>query len=133
VSAPPGTGRVLWRAEADVGHGGRRPALDLSDWRHQAIAADGVYDAMGRWFTDRPELLAFYAADCPGGFRVVRVEVDAAESEAWRVSGQPAAARFSRDAENEFFVPRAVAEAAAVDEAMTEEVGAAIRPSRRFP
>jgi len=111
----------LYRCESFFGTG-RRPDPEPESWVWQGLAASGGWDAMGRWFVSDVSILPWYARDA-GSFRIVSIEVDPDEAEEWRVSRNPEAGRFSRDEENEFFVPRAVAEAAVPDEAMTAEVG----------
>jgi hypothetical protein len=109
----------LWRVEPDVGRPGERPPPERADWLHEALVASGAWDAMGRWFAADPSLLDWYAreheVDPPVAWRVVRIDVDAASLEAWRVSAQAEAGRFSRDPANEFFVPRGVASGARRD------------------
>ena len=76
---------------------------------------------MGRWFVSDVSILSWYARDA-GSFRIVSIDVDPADAEKWRVSRNPQAQRFSRDEENEFFLPRDVAEAAVFDREMTDHV-----------
>lgn len=122
-SVPGAASKRLWRVEADAGEG-RRPPFDPADWRHQGLLASGAWDALGRWFTERPEILAWYAADVGPRFRVVSVALPPAEAERWRVSRLPRARAFSKDPLNEFFLPRDAAEAARRDPDMEETVRA---------
>jgi len=110
----------LYRCESFSGRG-RRPDPEPGSWIWQGAVESGLWDAMGRWFVEDAAILPWYARDA-GAFRIVSIDVDPDEAELWRVSRNPSAGRFSRDPDNEFFVPRAVAEAAQPDEAMTLEV-----------
>lgn len=118
---------ALWRCEI-ASIEGRRPDFDEASWLHQGLRAQGGWDAIGRWFTNDPATLAFYARDISigGAFRVVSVEVDAASAEAWRVRNNPEARAYSRDWESEYFLPREVAERAAHDAAMTNAVACSL-------
>lgn len=110
----------LYRCEAHSGDG-RRPAPNPDSWVWQGLVASGGWDAMGRWFVSDVSILSWYARDA-GSFRIVSIDVDPADAEKWRVSRNPQAQRFSRDEENEFFLPRDVAEAAVFDREMTDHV-----------
>lgn len=35
----------------------------VADWLREALVAEGAWAAQGRWFTQDPQALAFYAAD----------------------------------------------------------------------
>jgi len=111
----------LYRCESGTVTG-RRPAPQPDCWIWQGMVATGAWDAVGRWFAADPALLAWYAREVGETFRIVSVEVEAACAEEWRVSRNPAARRFSRDSENEYFVPREVADSAAFDLEMTAEI-----------
>lgn len=96
---PPRPGYVrLFRGEGTSRD--RRPP-----WLQQSLEAAGVSDAMGRWFTDDPNIARWYSGDAGPLSRIVFVDVPAAVAESSKVSNVPEAARFSRDPEREFFVP----------------------------
>lgn len=124
---------TLWRVESDAAGEGRRPTFDPACWAHQGLLASGAWDAMGRWFTDRRELLAWYAADVGPRFRVVAVSVDPRDAERWRVSSQEVARRFSKDPENEFFLPREVADLALRDGALEQALRDGAMPEAALP
>ena len=71
----------------------------------------GHLAAEGRWFTRDREALIWYREDKGPEARPVVVFVDVPERmlERLRVSNQPEPARFSRDPENEFFLPASLA------------------------
>lgn len=88
----------------------------LSDWLAQALDESGASEAMGRWFVLDPGLLAFYAEDAGlGAPRISYLDVCLAEMEGWRVSrvkerlAGRLPASFSKDPENEYFVPQDLA------------------------
>lgn len=90
----------------------------LAPWLQEALDADGGANARGRWFTDRPETLAFYLADTPSP-QLWRLTVSSDLVETWRVSRLPMCLEdgtrpraFSRAPEEECFVPRAEADRA---------------------
>jgi hypothetical protein len=95
----------LYRAEPSV-------KADHPDWVRDSLAENGHSGAEGRWFTQDQEALDWYKKDInpEGKPHVVYIDVPASELEKYRVSNVPDAKRFSRDPENEFFVPRDVAE-----------------------
>jgi len=105
---------------------GRRPAPQPESWIWQGMVACGAWDAVGRWFVADPSMLVWYARETGDSFRIVSVEVPAELAEEWRVSRNPSAMRFSRDVENEFFLPRDIAESAVHDVGMTEEIAGVI-------
>lgn len=89
----------------------------VADWLRAQFEEGGALAAAGRWFVLDADLLPFYAADAAGAapqLRYVDVEREALEN--WRVArvretiAGRTPASFSRDPENDFFVPRAVAE-----------------------
>jgi hypothetical protein len=86
------------------------------EWVKQAQDASGHTEAAGRWFTDKLQFIEdFYKADAGKSARVVYVDVPAAEAEKYRVSKTTELVKgkspreFSRDPENEFFIPRELA------------------------
>lgn len=107
---------VLWRCETAAAPG-RRPDFDPDNWIHQGLVSSGAWDAMGRWFTDDRDNLDFYALDCDGEFRIVRLEVPRETAGSWALERQEAPSRFSRDPDSEYFVSREAAESAVRDEA----------------
>jgi hypothetical protein len=102
---PPGATR-LYRAEP-------RNEVVLPEWIRQAKEADGSLAAQGRWFVADPSMLDFYVADQGGtdNSRLRYVDIPTEELDAHRVANNPKAASFSRDPENEFFVPPEMAKA----------------------
>lgn len=101
------TGRVrLYRIESAV------PTAPKASWLMDALADAGATEATGRWFTDTPAALAFYAADAPPEcpLRLVYGDAPPDQAASWRVAHHPGAGkvdprRFSRDPLHEFFVP----------------------------
>jgi hypothetical protein len=102
----------LYRVEA-VPRGGETP-----EWIKQGQDALGIAEASGRWFVADPALLDWYREDAAGPTRTVFVDVPTADLESYRVSssteqiGRRPVRSYSRDPENEFFLPRALAEKA---------------------
>lgn len=102
----------------------------MSDWAQEMQALSGHWEAKGCWFTDTPQTLDWYARDMmvhpPIPFRVVAIHVPSDEAELYRVRHVPAARRFSRDWDTEFFVPKRWAQTALLDKQMTELVSARV-------
>lgn len=103
VEVPPGHLR-LYRIEP------AQPRA-LAEWLQEALHADGTLAAQGRWFTQDPNALGFYAQDQEHVASVVRwMDAPADLAGQWKVSQLPrtddglSPLRFSRDPENEFFV-----------------------------
>ena len=101
----------LYRVEPD-GPDDKRP-----DWIRQAQAETGHLDAEGRWFVADAALLAWYREDASGPTRTAYVDVPSSDLEQYRVAnseeriGVRPVKSFSRDPENEFFLPRTLADA----------------------
>jgi hypothetical protein len=99
----------LYRVEPDG------PEVGRPDWVRQAQAESGHLEAEGRWFVADPVLLDWYREDAAGPTRTVFVDVPTADMERYRVAnseeriGLRPVRSFSRDPENEFFLPRALA------------------------
>lgn len=98
----------LYRGETDI-PGERRP---IPDWAAQNPDVQATLDATGRWFSDKREAADYYNqtfGDKSG--RVSFVDVPAAEAEQYRVSNQPAVAKFAAEgrAAEEFFLPKEIA------------------------
>lgn len=93
-----------------------RHKSDLPDWIVRGLAESGHSEAEGRWFVRDPEMLDWYREDIAGEARVVFVDVPPEDAEKYRVSniqetiGLRPVKSFSKDPENEYFLPRAVAE-----------------------
>lgn len=86
--------------------------VPVADWLREALRAEGAWAAQGRWFTQDPQALAFYAADQSHVTSVLRwIDAPLEQAYAWRVSDMECSCdglfpqRFSRDPENEFFLP----------------------------
>ena len=86
--------------------------VPVADWLREALQAEGGWAAQGRWFTQDPQALAFYAADQSHVTSVLRwIDAPMAQADVWRVSHMECSCdglspqRFSRDPENEFFLP----------------------------
>lgn len=116
---------ALWRCEPDGPYSGRRPPADAS-WQQEGLRQAGAWDAIGRWFTDDPGTLDFYAADIGEGFRIVRVDVEVELLAQWSMQRQAAAAQFSRDHVTEYFVDRDIAEGALRDFGLETELRARV-------
>jgi hypothetical protein len=85
----------------------------LKPWVAHLQGEAGALAAAGRWFTTDPEALAFYANDLDHPV-LVTLDVPAPAVTAYRVAAQPwtlddgsRPRAFSRDPENECFVPAA--------------------------
>jgi hypothetical protein len=95
----PGMVRV-YRGEDSPGTGAPAP-----DWVTQSDAYKASQQASGRsWVTD-PELAKWYVNDAGEGGRMVYQDVPASVAEKSRVQDNPEARRYSRDPENELFLP----------------------------
>ena len=111
-------------------------AKPVADWLREALQAEGAWAAQGRWFTQDPQALDFYAADQEHVESVLRwTDVPQEKAQEWRVSLMERSSdgllpqRFSRDPENEFFLPPE--EALAAERVMLKKLTAA--PQRRGP
>ena len=80
----------------------------LPDWVEQSPARQGAADAEGRWWTDKEDIAKWYADEAAPNGRVTTLDIGPVEAEGFRVTNNPDAKRFSRDPENEFFLPRKV-------------------------
>lgn len=82
------------------------------DWIKQEQAASGHAGAEGRWFVQDPKMLDWYrqdAGDAPT--RIVSIDVPRSQLEQYRVANaDKGVQRYSRDPQNEFFVPRELAD-----------------------
>jgi hypothetical protein len=96
--AVPGDTVTLYRAEP-------KDLAELPAWIKQAKEVDGSLDAQGRWFVSDPAMLDFYLKDQTNP-QIVSIQVPKAELEQYRVKNNPEAAKFSKDPDNEFFVPK---------------------------
>lgn len=100
----------LYRAEG-------APSQDIADWLRQGMIDSGQTEAAGRWFIQDKSLLEFYRDDSGPDARLFYVDVPAADLEQYRVTnntdrfgtGRPVAS-YSKDPENEFFLPRTLAD-----------------------
>lgn len=79
-------------------------------WLQEAL--DATDHGRGRWFTDDPAALSFYAQDqAHAAPRLLVMEIEASQAEAWRVRNVLESAdganplRYSRDPDREFFLP----------------------------
>jgi hypothetical protein len=108
LEAPPGFVR-LFRAET------RYPGKGMQAWLVEGLRETGSLAAQGRWFAADPTLLGFYIDDCGPDFRVCFLDVPIERIDDFRVSriDERIAGRlpreFSKDPENEFFVPTEIA------------------------
>ena len=87
------------------------------EWLKYELVRTGTMAAQDRWFVTDAALLSFYALDAAAGEpRLVYVDATPADVEAWRVShitdtiAGRTPASFSRDPDNEYFLPREVAD-----------------------
>jgi hypothetical protein len=110
--------------------------VPVADWLREALQTEGVWAAQGRWFTQDTQALPFYAADQAHVESALRwVDVPTKQAHAWRVSHMERSSdglfpqRFSRDPENEFFLPPE--KALTAKRVVLEKSGAA--PQRRGP
>ena len=100
---------ILYRVESASSEG------SMSDWIKQGQDASGHTEAKGRWFVSDPSMLDWYREDIGPNAVTVYVNVPAADLEKYRVSncteqfGHRTVMSFSRDPENEFFLPRGLA------------------------
>lgn len=91
----------LYRAE------GTPTGKQMPEWIERGRRESGAAAATGRWFTDDPKLVEWYAneAEAP---RFLYLDVPRETAEAYRLSAlaraKHPAARFSRDPEHEFFL-----------------------------
>jgi len=75
----------------------------------------GHTEAEGRWFVADPSMLDWYREDAAGPTRTVYVDVPTVDLDQYRVSnsqeriGRRSVASYSKDPENEFFLPREIA------------------------
>lgn len=109
---PPSQGMVrLYRVEPSKGSG-----RDIPDWLRQGLQAHGVDQAAGRWFATDPALLDWYERDTGPNAQLHYLDVPGGQADRFRVSNisDTIAGRtpqsFSRDPENEFFLPRDMAD-----------------------
>lgn len=97
----------LYRAEA--------PERPVSDWIEQGARERGITEARGRWFTADRDALDWYVKDVGPGARIFAVDISHQDIERYRVSNSAeiiagrSIKSFSRDPENEFFLPRDIA------------------------
>lgn len=110
--------------------------VPVADWLREALQAEGGWAAQGRWFTQDPQALAFYAADQAHVESALRwIDVPTEQAQTWCVSRMDRSTdglspqRFSRDPENEFFLPSE--EALAAKRVALEKQGT--KPQRRGP
>lgn len=97
----------------------------LPDWIERGREETGAKAAQGRWFATKKELIDWYAKEAGPGALTKGVKLSAKEAEKYRVSNLPPddpARRFSRDPDNEFFIPREIADRAKVIEPPPEDL-----------
>lgn len=89
---------------------------DAPDYVKQAQSDNGIKDASGRWFVEDPSLLDFYVKDIGADkAHIVSTQVKRSELEQHRVSkttetiAGKSPKSFSKDPDNEFFLPRHIA------------------------
>jgi hypothetical protein len=111
IPSPPDGCVRLWRIEGSL------PGAPRPGWMAFAMASMGILEARGRWFTDRADFLGWYASDqWPGQPQLACVTVPEHQAETWRVGRSKEVIHgktpqmFSADPDNEFFLPRAVAD-----------------------
>jgi hypothetical protein len=83
------------------------------EWVQQGMEESGAAAARGRWFTQDPEIAQWYVNEAGGQGRVTTVDLPIDEAAKWKVEGNPAIARYSRDPANEYFLPSELAAQAA--------------------
>lgn len=89
----------------------------IPEWIKQGMKDNGAADAQGRWFTDKQELLDWYKRDAGPNHVIKSVNVPNDDLEKFRVSNLPKdhpARKYSADPENEFFIPRGLADKAEI-------------------
>ena len=84
----------------------------LPEWIEQGLAASGAKDAQGRWFTPSMAIAMWYVRDAGATGALRYVDVPRAVYQASRVTDNAEAKQFSRDPENENFLPREYADKA---------------------
>src|SRR3990167_3847005 len=105
ASSPPVGATRLYRGHV-VPTGMEKP---LPEWLVQARQAAGLPLVEGRWFTDDLSIAKWYQNEAGERGTISYVDIPNDQLEAWRVSNVPEAARFSRDPQREFFIPRNLA------------------------
>jgi hypothetical protein len=89
---------------------------EWAEWEKITREELGIARAEGRWFVADPSLLDWYREDAIGPTRTVYVDVPTDDLERYRVSnsteqyGHRPVRSYSRDPENEFFLPRELAD-----------------------
>ena len=97
----------LYRAETHKAPG----EGPLPDWLAKSPVARVMKDVAGRWFYASRKEAEVFARDFGGGSTGVSyVDVPVEDFESYRVSNQPGVAVHSRRSDEEFFVPREVAD-----------------------
>jgi hypothetical protein len=76
----------------------------LSEWLQQGVKESGQQDAQGRWWTSDPEIAKWYAEDAGKEGKVVYQDIPKDTFDKSQVKGTKLE-RFSKDAENELFLP----------------------------
>ena len=106
LAVGPGQATRLYRAEGKV-------QGDVPGWVKEQLAGTSQEAASGRWFTQDPKIAQEYLNNYmdPEKGHITSVDVPNDQLEQHRVSNQPdEVKRFSRDPENEFFLPKELAE-----------------------
>ena len=95
------------------------PTGELSPWLAEAYSQSDASQAAGRWFmpAEAQDQIDWYMEDAGPGAKLVYVDVPTAEVEQYRISNVAAEGNidpraYSRDPENEFFLPRELSDQA---------------------
>src|SRR5688572_18109527 len=98
---------ALYRAEPVAPQADSRP-----EWIMIEQMENGHLAAEGRWFAQNLAQVAWYVNDIGGmdKARIATVDIPSTDLERYRVINQPEARRFSKDPENEFFIPAELAQ-----------------------
>ena len=90
-------------------------AGQFADWIHEARQKRGITEAEGRWFVQKPEMLGWYREDAGVPTKTTYIDLPTRDLEIYRVSNVTETiagrtpASFSKDTDNEFFLPKDLA------------------------
>jgi hypothetical protein len=85
------------------------PEFPQLDWVDQAVVEAGDNHAVGRWFTPDRSAVDWYGENENWGRPLYCVDIPETQALEWLVASNPQVHRFSRDPENEYFIPADIA------------------------